>query len=59
MRRLANAGAAVLIASSDLGEIAQVCDRAIPFIHGLPGAEIPAAEFSEGRFIQAISGEAA
>ena len=59
MRRLANAGAAVLIASSDLGEIGQVCDRAIPFVHGVPGADIPSAEFSEGRFIQAISGEAA
>lgn len=59
MRRLAADGAAILIASSDLGEIAQVCDRAIPFVHGLPGADIPASEFSEGRFIQAISGDAA
>lgn len=59
MRRLAEAGAAILIASSDLGEIAQVCHRAIPFVHGLPGPEIPAAAFSEGHFIQAITGDAA
>ena len=59
MRRLTDAGAAILIASSDLGEIAQVCHRAIPFVHGLPGAEIPAADFSEGHFIQAITGDSA
>ena len=59
MRRLAGEGAAVLIASSDLGEIAEVCHRAIPFVHGLPGAEIPATDFSEGRFITAITGDAA
>ncbi|WP_417271286.1 sugar ABC transporter ATP-binding protein [Celeribacter sp.] len=59
MRRLAKSGAAILIASSDLGEIAQVCHRAIPFVHGLPGAEIQAADFSEGHFIQAITGDAA
>jgi simple sugar transport system ATP-binding protein/ribose transport system ATP-binding protein len=59
MRSLAQAGAAVLIASSDLGEIAQVCDKVIPFVHGLAGADISASDFSEGRFIQAISGDAA
>lgn len=59
MRRLAAEGAAVLIASSDLGEIAQVCHRAIPFVHGLPGADIAAADFSETRFITAITGDAA
>jgi len=59
MRRLASAGAVILIASSDLGEIAQVCHHAIPFVHGRPGPDIPAAEFSEGRFINAITGDSA
>ncbi|MFV0385210.1 sugar ABC transporter ATP-binding protein [Paracoccus sp. (in: a-proteobacteria)] len=59
MRRLAADGAAILIASSDLGEIAQVCNRAVPFVHGLPQPDIPAPEFSESRFITAMSGEAA
>lgn len=58
MRRLAYAGAAILIASSDLGEIAQVCHRAIPFVHGRAGSDIPATEFSERRFITAITGDA-
>ena len=53
------AGAAILIASSDLGEVAQLCHRAVPFVHGRPGDDIPAAEFSESRFIQAITGDAA
>ncbi|MBW3245164.1 sugar ABC transporter ATP-binding protein [Epibacterium sp. DP7N7-1] len=59
MRRLAAEGAAILIASSDLGEIAQVCHRAIPFVHGRPGADIHARDFSEGQFITAITGDAA
>lgn len=59
IRRLAAAGAGIVVASSDLLEIAAVCDVALPFVHGRPGAPIPAAEFSEARFIAAISGEAA
>ena len=59
MRQLADAGAAILIASSDLGEIAQVCQRAVPFVHGRAGVEIPSTEFSEDRFISEISGDAA
>lgn len=59
LRRLAERGAAILIASSDLGEVAQLCHRAVPFVHGRPGEDIPAAEFSESRFIQAITGDAA
>lgn len=59
MRRLAGQGAAIIIASSDLGEIAQVCNRAVPFVHGNPQPDIPAAEFAESRFITAISGGAA
>ena len=49
------AGASVIIASSDLGEIARVCDRVIPFNNGHSGNEILAADFSEAKFIRAIS----
>jgi ribose transport system ATP-binding protein len=56
---LAAGGAGIIIASSDLGEIAQICDVALPFVHGQPGTPIAASEFSEARFIAAISGEAA
>ncbi|MFV0490607.1 MAG: sugar ABC transporter ATP-binding protein [Pseudorhodobacter sp.] len=59
MRRLAAQGAAILIASSDLAEIAQICNRAVPFVHGIPQPAISAENFSESRFITAISGEAA
>jgi simple sugar transport system ATP-binding protein/ribose transport system ATP-binding protein len=59
MRRLAARGAAILIASSDLGEIAEVCHRALPFVHGRAQASIDAQDFSESRFISCISGEAA
>ncbi|TNC62899.1 sugar ABC transporter ATP-binding protein [Rubellimicrobium roseum] len=59
IQRLAAGGAGIIIASSDLIEIAQVCDVAVPFVHGCPGSPIPASEFSEARFIAAISGEAA
>lgn len=56
MRKLAKEGTAILIASSDLGEIAQICDRALPFVHGQPQPEIHLDDFSESRFIEAITG---
>ena len=59
MRRLASAGTAILIASSDLLEIETVADRAVPFVNLAPGAEIARDRFSEATFIAAISGAAA
>jgi ribose transport system ATP-binding protein len=59
MRRLAAAGTAILIASSDLLEIETIADRAVPFVSLAPGAEIPRTRFSEATFIAAISGAAA
>ncbi|MCF8503007.1 MAG: sugar ABC transporter ATP-binding protein, partial [Rhodospirillum sp.] len=59
MRRLASRGAAILIASSDLGEISEVCHRALPFVHGRARAAIEARDFSESLFISSISGDAA
>ncbi|WP_377295246.1 sugar ABC transporter ATP-binding protein [Rhizobium sp. SG2393] len=56
LRRLAAQGAAVIVASSDLLEIAAVADRVIPFVNGeaAPGLDRPA--FSEARFISAMAG---
>ena len=59
MRRLAAAGTAILLASSDLLEIETVADRAVPFVSLAPAAEIPGDRFSEATFIAAISGAAA
>lgn len=59
MRRLAAQGVGILIASSDLGEVAELAHRVIPFTGGRPGPAIPATEFSEARFIQSMSGVAA
>lgn len=58
MRRLANTGMGIIIASSDLLEIEQITDRVIPFAGGRPGSEISRADFSEAAFIAAMSGDA-
>lgn len=59
MRRLAAQGTGIIIASSDLGEVAELAHRVIPFAGGRPGPAIMAADFSEARFIQSMSGAAA
>ena len=59
IRRLAQSGVGVLIASSDLLEIEQVTDRVIPFYGHRPGPEISSEDYSEARFISAMAGEAA
>ena len=59
IRRLAESGVGVLIASSDLLEIEQVTDRVIPFYGHRPGPEISSDDYSEARFITAMAGEAA
>lgn len=56
IRRLAADGAAVIVTSSDLMEIADLADRVIPFVRGRAGAVIERAEFSEQRFISAMAG---
>jgi ABC-type sugar transport system ATPase subunit len=58
IRRFADAGVAVLIASSDLHEIEQITHRTLPFVGGRPGPEIRAAAYSEGRFITSMAGAA-
>lgn len=56
LRRLAGQGAAIVVASSDLLEIADIADRVVPFVNGeaAPGLDRPA--FSEARFISAMAG---
>lgn len=59
MRRLAAQGVGIIIASSDLIEVAELAHRVIPFAGGSPGSAILAPDFSEARFIQSMSGVAA
>jgi len=58
-RRLAERGAGVLIASSDLLEIEQLTDRVIPFVQGRAQVPIERIDYSEATFIAAIAGAAA
>lgn len=59
IRRFAEAGVAILLASSDLLEIEQVTHRTIPFVDGRPGPAIPASAYSEETFIRAMAAAAA
>ncbi len=54
--RLANQGVAIIIASSDLGEIEILCHRTIAFVHGRQSMELKAEDFSQEKFIESISG---
>ena len=56
LRRLAAQGAAIIVASSDLLEIAEVADRVVPFVNreAMTGFDRPA--FSEAHFISAMAG---
>ncbi len=58
IRRFAEAGVAVLLASSDLLEIEQVTHRTIPFVEGRPGPAIPAPDYSEEILIRAMAAAA-
>ena len=58
IRRLAESGVAIIIASSDLLEIEQVAHRVVPFSAGRPTQEIQCSEYSEDRFIAAMTGNA-
>jgi ribose transport system ATP-binding protein len=53
---LAEKGAAVVVASSDLLEIAHVADRVVAFRNGRDADQIARRDFSEAVFINAIAG---
>ena len=59
IKRLAEQGVAVIVASSDLLEIEQITHRVVPFVSGRPTGEIHVGAYSEARFIAAMAGEAA
>lgn len=56
LKRLAGQGAAIIVTSSDLMEIADIADRVVPFVNGRAAGEIARADFSEQRFISAMAG---
>jgi ribose transport system ATP-binding protein len=53
LRELAEAGAAVLLYTSELKEVQLVCDRAIVIFGGRVVAELPVAEADEGALLRA------
>lgn len=56
LRDLANAGTAILVASSDLIEIADLATRVVSFVNGRALGELQWPNFSEQSFIAAMSG---
>lgn len=59
IRALAAAGAAILLASSDLPELLLVCDRVIALRGGVAVGEVTAADATEPRLAALITGAAA
>jgi len=53
---LADAGAAILIVSSDAEELSEVCDRALIFRHGRIAQELSADAISEHALLQHAAG---
>jgi ribose transport system ATP-binding protein len=56
LRELADAGAAILLFTSELPEIQLVCDRAIVLYQGSVSDRLPASEADEGRLLRAAHG---
>jgi ribose transport system ATP-binding protein len=56
LRELADAGAAILLFTSELPEIQLVCDRAIVLHRGAITAGMPASEADEGTLLRAAHG---
>jgi ribose transport system ATP-binding protein len=57
MLALAARGAIIIVASSDLAELAEVSDRVIPFVAGSSRMPIDRSDFNESNFISAIAGK--
>jgi ribose transport system ATP-binding protein len=56
LRELADAGAAILLFTSELPEIQLVCDRVIVLYQGGVSERLPAGEATEGRLLRAAHG---
>jgi ribose transport system ATP-binding protein len=56
LRELADAGAAILLFTSELPEIQLVCDRAIVLYQGAVSDRLKAADADEGRLLRAAHG---
>jgi ribose transport system ATP-binding protein len=56
LRELADAGAAILLFTSELPEIQLVCDRVIVLYQGGVSERLPASEATEGRLLRAAHG---
>jgi ribose transport system ATP-binding protein len=56
LRELADAGAAILLFTSELPEIQLVCDRVVVLYQGGVSDRLPAAEASEARLLRAAHG---
>src|SRR5271166_2975620 len=56
LREMADAGSSVLLFTSELPEIALVCDRAIVLFGGRIVAEMPASDADEGTLLRAAHG---
>jgi ribose transport system ATP-binding protein len=56
LRELADAGAAILLFTSELPEIQLVCDRAVVLYQGAVSDRLPAKDADEGRLLRAAHG---
>ncbi len=56
LRELADAGAAILLFTSELPEIQLVCDRVVVLYQGGVSDRLPASEATEGRLLRAAHG---
>ena len=54
LRQLADEGAAVLLFSSDLAEVVEICDRVVTFFHGRAVTELKGADITEQSLLQGI-----
>jgi ABC-type sugar transport system ATPase subunit len=56
VRRLAESGRVVVVASSDLAELAELCDRVVVLFQGRVRGQLPAEALSEHTLLAAING---
>jgi ABC-type sugar transport system ATPase subunit len=55
IRQMAASGRVVLLASSDLEEMAEICDRVVVFFRGRASGELSGSDLTEHRLLEAIN----